>query len=97
MAGHSSLRSDSECWTDGSDKVLNHHPSDSSVEAGPCGVCWLPEDLFLHQAWVKYLLISLTFFCFNLLEVPDGEGFTVSEQFKECLVSCQSQSGELTL
>lgn len=35
--------------------------------------------------------------CFDLLEVPDGEGFTVLERFKECLVSCQSQSSKLTL
>lgn len=75
MVGHSSLRSDSECWTDGSDKVLNHHPSDSSVKAAPCGVCWLPGDLFLHQAWVKYLLISLTFFfVLTCLKFQMGKG-----------------------
>lgn len=57
MTGHSSLRSDSECWT-----------------AGPRGVCWLPEGLFLYQARVKYLQISFTFFVLTCLKFQMGKG-----------------------
>lgn len=80
MAGHSSLNG-ARARTDGSDKALSHSSDLNACQVAPtsvvCARCSL--GLFLFQAQVKYLKLVFPFFCFDLLRVPDGEGFTVSK------------------
>lgn len=85
-------------WHPGWKKALNQTTTRIQRVPGPAYVdsAWLLDDLFLHQDWVKYLQISFTF-CFNLAWISRWEGFTASEQFKECLVSCQSHTSKFTL